>query len=61
MGKALSMLSKPIKEFNIESRAHKIISKNKPIPAPMHKSSEIVYEKYKAGKYYFILSIILSF
>lgn len=50
MGKAISTLSKPIREFNIESRAHKVISKDKPNRAPLPKASEIAYEEYKKGK-----------
>lgn len=39
MGKVFSMISRPVKNFNIESRAHKIISQEKPVPAPKHKAS----------------------
>ncbi|GLV44310.1 uncharacterized protein CBL_12394 [Carabus blaptoides fortunei] len=39
MGKVFSILSRPVKNFNIESRAHKIISQDKPVPAPKHKAS----------------------
>lgn len=41
MGKALSVLTGPFKNFNLESRAHKIISRDKPVPAPRHKKDQI--------------------
>ncbi|CAH1118793.1 unnamed protein product [Phaedon cochleariae] len=40
MGKAFSMISNPFRNFNVESRAHKIISQPKPIPAPRHEKDE---------------------
>lgn len=36
MGKVLSVATRPFRNFNIENRAHKIISKEKPTPAPLH-------------------------
>ncbi|XP_045467957.1 protein NDUFAF4 homolog [Harmonia axyridis] len=39
MGKILSHMKRPFQNYNIESRAHKIISQNKPIPAP-HREME---------------------
>ncbi|XP_046629902.1 protein NDUFAF4 homolog isoform X1 [Neodiprion virginianus] len=39
MGKGMSMLSRRLQRFNIENRAHKVISKEKPTPAPHHKPS----------------------
>ncbi|KAJ8920525.1 hypothetical protein NQ315_005394 [Exocentrus adspersus] len=41
MGKALSMIKNPFKNFNLESRAHNIISQSKPVPAPKHKNDQI--------------------
>ncbi|KAF5286172.1 hypothetical protein FQR65_LT12930 [Abscondita terminalis] len=40
MGKILSALYRPVRDFNLESRVHKIISKDKPLAAPKHKSKE---------------------
>ncbi|XP_044259412.1 protein NDUFAF4 homolog [Tribolium madens] len=45
MGKVMSMMGRPFRNFNIESRAHKIISKDKPTPAPKHKSDQLDYER----------------
>ncbi|XP_046734944.1 protein NDUFAF4 homolog isoform X2 [Diprion similis] len=39
MGKGMSMLSRQLQRFNVENRAHKVISKEKPTPAPRHKPS----------------------
>ncbi|KAK4883695.1 hypothetical protein RN001_007014 [Aquatica leii] len=43
MGKILSTISTPMRDFNLESRAHKIISRDKPTVAPKHKSDEKEY------------------
>nr|XP_022921279.1 protein NDUFAF4 homolog [Onthophagus taurus] len=46
MGKTISkIITKPIREFNIESRAHKVISQPKPTPAPKYKSDELSYQQ----------------
>lgn len=39
MGKVMSLVTRPMKNYNIESRAHKIISKEKPKPAPRYEAS----------------------
>lgn len=49
MGKVLSVLSKPVRNFNIENRAHKVISKEKPIPAPKHKINLDEYQSVLKG------------
>ncbi|XP_017882531.1 protein NDUFAF4 homolog [Ceratina calcarata] len=38
MGKAYSLLLRPFRNFNVESRAQRIISQDKPTPAPHHPS-----------------------
>ncbi|KAF2891868.1 hypothetical protein ILUMI_14304 [Ignelater luminosus] len=45
MGKAISVMSRPLRDFNLESRAHKVISKEKPTAAPKYKSDELTYER----------------
>lgn len=50
MGKVMSVIGRPFRNFNIESRAHKIISKDKPTPAPKHKTDQINYERIMQGK-----------
>lgn len=49
MGKAMSLITKPLRTFNVESRAFKEISKEKPTPAPRHKSDEYDVEKLMKG------------
>lgn len=56
MGKAISIMSRPLRDFNLESRAHKVISKEKPTAAPKHKSDELTYERIIKG---FYLSVII--
>ncbi|RZC42328.1 NDUFAF4 -like protein [Asbolus verrucosus] len=45
MGKVLSLIGRPLRNFNLESRAHKVISKDKPTAAPKHKSDQIDYDR----------------
>ncbi|XP_076656434.1 NADH dehydrogenase [ubiquinone] 1 alpha subcomplex assembly factor 4 isoform X2 [Halictus rubicundus] len=50
MGKVLSRLTRPIRTMNIENRAQKVISREKPVPAPHHasvsKQKELVDKMY---------------
>ncbi|XP_012260470.2 protein NDUFAF4 homolog [Athalia rosae] len=39
MGKVMSMMSRKVQRFNVENRAHKAISREKPTAAPRHKIS----------------------
>lgn len=39
MGALVTRAMRPIKSFNIENRAHRVISREKPIPAPMYPSN----------------------
>lgn len=48
MGKVISLLN-PFKNFNVEYRAHKIISREKPTVAPLHRSDKIDIEKMMKG------------
>lgn len=41
MGKVGSKIAHPLKNYNVEGRAHKIIAKEKPTPAPKYKSDEL--------------------
>lgn len=40
MGGSGSRFSRPFKNYNVEARAHKLISKNEKRPAPTYKSVE---------------------
>lgn len=51
MGKILSTITKPVRDFNIESRAHAVISKEKPIVAPKHKADQQNYERVLKGNF----------
>lgn len=48
MGKVLSVVN-PFRNFNVESRAHKVVSQSKPIPAPKHKTDQIDIERLIKG------------
>ncbi|XP_070490558.1 protein NDUFAF4 homolog [Chironomus tepperi] len=39
MGKAMSVITSPFRYYNIESRAHKVISQSKPVVAPKFKDT----------------------
>ncbi|XP_063243434.1 protein NDUFAF4 homolog [Bacillus rossius redtenbacheri] len=47
MGKVFSVIQRKVNRFNIESRAQKIISKEKQTPAPKHQSTLKEFEKIK--------------
>lgn len=49
MGKIVSLMLKPIREFNIESRAQKAIERNKLIPAPKLKVEKDNIERMLKG------------
>lgn len=52
--KIYSIIRREINTYNIEKRAHKIISKDKPTPAPMHPSHVKELQRLKEGKFYYI-------
>ncbi|CAG9861050.1 unnamed protein product [Phyllotreta striolata] len=45
MGKAFSRVKTPFKNFDLENRAHKIISRDKPTPAPRYEKDQNEYER----------------
>jgi len=51
MGGVFSKASRPIKNFNVENRAQKVIEnhKTKPKVAPRHKTTEEVLQNLTAG------------
>jgi len=50
MGKAYSILLRPLRSFNVENRAARVISKEKPIAAPQYKYVEKQKELMNEGK-----------
>ncbi|KAF4520446.1 hypothetical protein B566_EDAN004018 [Ephemera danica] len=46
MGKVLSVIPRRVQRFNIENRAHKVISKDKPTPAPKHPGTTEYLENF---------------
>lgn len=49
MGKILSTLKNPLRNFNIEERAHKVISQTKPSAAPRHESDQKYFKHLMRG------------
>lgn len=52
MGTALGrmkILFRPVKNFNVEERAFKAISKDKPTPAPTHLRMQSIMEEIRQG------------
>ncbi|XP_026474520.1 protein NDUFAF4 homolog [Ctenocephalides felis] len=45
MGTVLSAAKRSINKFNIEERAHKVLSKEKPTPAPKHPKDVKIFQK----------------
>ena len=39
MGKVMSIVSRKVNRFNVESRAHRILERDKPVPAPKYESN----------------------
>lgn len=50
MGKVFSQMIRPFRNYNVESRAHKVISQNKPVPAPHHKVEAMEIEQILKGE-----------
>jgi NADH dehydrogenase [ubiquinone] 1 alpha subcomplex assembly factor 4 len=49
MGKILSVIQRKVNRFNVENRAHRVISKDKPTAAPKHASTIQELEIMKSG------------
>jgi hypothetical protein len=53
MGSSLARLKnvyRPIKNYNVEERAFKVISKDKPTPAPTHDKMKSIMEEIRQGQ-----------
>ena len=50
MGKVFSsFVKRPIRNWNVENRAQRVISQDKPQPAPRHKSTEKMIQEFTQG------------
>lgn len=54
MGKVMSIAVGKIKRFNVENRAHKVISQDKPTPAPKYEANVKDLERILRGKSKFV-------
>lgn len=52
---------KPLKEYNLEARAHKIISREKPKPAPRHPNTPTFSETVIGKKILLSIKILTFF
>ncbi len=51
----MSVAARKANKFNVENRAHKIISQDKPVPAPKYDSNVKDLERVLNGEDFFIL------
>lgn len=49
MGKVLSVVSRKVKRFNVENRAHKYLDREKLDPAPKYEAAIKDYERVLKG------------
>lgn len=49
---AIARVKRPIQNYNVENRAHKIISKEKPARAPLREAEHKLIDKMRQGKRY---------
>lgn len=53
MGQVLSFASRKANRFNVENRAHRVLEKEKPTPAPKYESNIRDFERVAEGFFYF--------
>lgn len=60
MGKVMSVVSRKINRFNVENRAHRVLERDKPVPAPKYDSNLRDMERTVEGNYrlYYLLNFI---
>lgn len=56
MGKVMSLMMRPVKRFNIENRAHKILSRDKPMPAPQYEYTKKQLAAAQASELIFVFT-----
>jgi len=49
--RVLNTATKVFRDFNVENRAHRVISKEKPTPAPRYPADEKELERIARGMY----------
>lgn len=49
MGKILTTIKNPLRNFNLENRTHKIISQSKQTPAPKYEKDKMDLERLMRG------------
>lgn len=49
MGKVISRFKHPFRNFNLEERAHKVISQPKPVLAPKHEKDQAYVDRLIKG------------
>lgn len=56
----MSVVSRKINRFNVENRAHRVLERDKPVPAPKYDSNLRDMERTVEGNYrlYYLLNFI---
>lgn len=49
--KLFGVLTRKVNRFNVENRAHKVLERDKPVPAPKYESNLRDLEFARKGKY----------
>lgn len=49
--KIFGVLSRQVNRFNVENRAHRVLERDKPVPAPKYESNLKDLEYARQGKY----------
>lgn len=60
MGKVMSLVVRKVNRFNVENRAHKIISRDKPVAAPKYDSNSMELERVLDRKFEILRKKIIS-
>lgn len=54
MGKVMSVVARKANRFNVENRAHRVLEREKPVPAPKYESNLRDMERTLECKSYFL-------
>lgn len=57
MGKVMSVAARKANRFNVENRAHRVLEREKPIPAPKYESNLRDMERTLQSKYLLYIHI----
>lgn len=61
MGKVMSVVARKANRFNVENRAHRVLEREKPVPAPKYESNLRDMERTLQSKYIHINCVVDKF